>query len=299
MLKECLDGLAIKPDGIYVDLTFGGGGHSRAIVDQLETGKLVSFDQDADAKANAAEFPSDKFILVEANFRHLKRYLRLNGIKQVDGILADLGISSYQIDTAERGFSIRYDAALDMRMNQSQELSAKTIVNEYSEEDLANVLWKYGELRNSRSVARAIVGARSVDGLQTTGELVKVVERFGRKNKEMQFLAQVFQALRIEVNQEMEALTEMLEQSLEVLKPEGRLVVMSYHSLEDRPVKNFMKSGNFKGEIEKDFYGNQLTPFKLITRKTVTAQPEEIANNPRARSAKLRVAEKKNDQNNK
>ena len=207
--------------------------------------------------------------------------------------MADLGISSYQIDTAERGFAIRFEAELDMRMNQAQEMSAKTLLNEYDEEAIANVLWKYGELRNSRPIARAIVQYRVNNALNTTGDLVKIVSKFSQRNKEMQFLAKVFQALRIEVNDEMGALNDMLEQSLDVLKPGGRLVVMSYHSLEDRPVKNFIKSGNFKGEIEKDFYGNQLTPFKMITRRAVVAQSEEVANNPRARSAKLRVAEKK------
>jgi 16S rRNA (cytosine1402-N4)-methyltransferase len=293
MLQECLDGLAIKPDGIYVDVTFGGGGHSKAILEKLDTGKLIAFDQDIDAKANAEVLKSDNFILAESNFRHLKRYLRLHQIEKVDGILADLGISSHQIDTAERGFSIRYDAELDMRMNQSQELSAKEIVNEYDEEKLANVLWKYGELRNSRHIAKAIMQARVGEKIKTTGELINVIKRYAKRGKENTFYAQVFQALRMEANDEMGALYEMLEEGLEVLKEDGRFVVMSYHSLEDRPVKNFFRSGNFEGKVEKDFYGNPQTPFKQITRKPIIANQEELAINPRARSAKLRIVEKK------
>ncbi len=292
MLEECLEGLAIKPDGIYVDVTFGGGGHSKAILEKLETGKLIAFDQDVDAKANAEMLKSDNFILAESNFRHLKRYLRLHKIEKVDGIFADLGISSHQIDTAERGFSIRYDADLDMRMNQSQELSAKEIVNDYDEEKLANVLWKYGELRNSRHIAKAIMQARVAGKIQTTGELINVIKRYAKRGKENTFYAQVFQALRMETNDEMGALYEMLEQGLEVLKEDGRFVVMSYHSLEDRPVKNFFRSGNFEGKVEKDFYGNPQTPFKQITRKPIIANQEELAINPRARSAKLRIVEK-------
>jgi 16S rRNA (cytosine1402-N4)-methyltransferase len=293
MLQECLDGLAIKPDGIYVDVTFGGGGHSKAILEKLDTGKLIAFDQDIDAKANAEVLKSDNFILAESNFRHLKRYLRLHNIEKVDGILADLGISSHQIDTAERGFSIRYDADLDMRMNQSQELGAKEIVNDYGEEKLANVLWKYGELRNSRHLAKAIMQERVAGKIQTTGELINVIKRYAKRGKENTFYAQVFQALRMETNDEMGALYEMLEQGLEVLNEDGRFVVMAYHSLEDRPVKNFFRSGNFEGKVEKDFYGNPQTPFKQITRKPTIADQEELAINPRARSAKLRIVEKK------
>ncbi|MFT5913735.1 MAG: 16S rRNA (cytosine1402-N4)-methyltransferase [Flammeovirgaceae bacterium] len=293
MLQECLDGLAIKPDGIYVDVTFGGGGHSKAILEKLDTGKLIAFDQDIDAKANAEVLKSDNFILAESNFRHLKRYLRLHNIEKVDGILADLGISSHQIDTAERGFSIRYDADLDMRMNQSQELGAKEIVNDYDEEKLANVLWKYGELRNSRHLAKAIMQERVAGKIQTTGELINVIKRYAKRGKENTFYAQVFQALRMETNDEMGALYEMLEQGLEVLNEDGRFVVMAYHSLEDRPVKNFFRSGNFEGKVEKDFYGNPQTPFKQITRKPTIADQEELAINPRARSAKLRIVEKK------
>jgi 16S rRNA (cytosine1402-N4)-methyltransferase len=223
----------------------------------------------------------------------LKRYLRLHNIEKVDGILADLGISSHQIDTAERGFSIRYDADLDMRMNQSQELGAKEIVNDYDEEKLANVLWKYGELRNSRHLAKAIMQERVAGKIQTTGELINVIKRYAKRGKENTFYAQVFQALRMETNDEMGALYEMLEQGLEVLNEDGRFVVMAYHSLEDRPVKNFFRSGNFEGKVEKDFYGNPQTPFKQITRKPTIADQEELAINPRARSAKLRIVEKK------
>jgi len=290
MLEECLEGLSIKPDGIYVDVTFGGGGHSSAIASRLESGMVYGFDQDEEAVANAAHLPADRFKLIEANFKYLKRYLRLEGVKKVDGILADLGVSSHQIDTAERGFSIRKEGGLDMRMNADQELSAQKLLAEYSEEGLAKVLWQYGELRNSRSIARALVQARAGEGLSTTMQLVKVLEGFAPKRKEQQFYAKVFQAIRMEVNDEMGALKELLEQSSEVLKIGGRLVVMSYHSLEDRPVKNFMRTGNIEGEVEKDFYGNFLTPFKLVTRKPITAGDDELARNNRARSAKLRVA---------
>ncbi len=290
MLEECLEGLSMKPDGIYVDVTFGGGGHSTAMVERVDSGKVYGFDQDEEAIANAAHLPADKFKLIEANFRHLKRYLRLEGVRKVDGILADLGVSSHQIDTADRGFSIRKEGELDMRMDAGQELTAKKLLAEYSEEGIAKVLWQYGELRNSRAIARALVQARVGEGLTTTGQLVKVLEGFAPRHKEQQFYARVFQGIRMEVNDEMGALRELLEQSAEVLKEGGRLVVMSYHSLEDRPVKNFMRTGNIEGEVEKDFYGNLLTPFELVTRKPITASEEELARNNRARSAKLRVA---------
>lgn len=294
MLGECLDGLAIEPNRAFVDVTFGGGGHSKEILTHLgDGGKLYAFDQDEDAIKNAEGLDADKFKLIESNFRNMKRFLRLNGVTEVDGVLADLGVSSHQIDTADRGFSLRKDGDLDMRMDQGQKLSAKVVVNEYEEKKLADVLWLYGELRNSRKLAREIVSQRKVgEGIQRTGELVKLLEPFAPRGRENQFHARVFQALRIEVNDEMGALKEMLEQSMEVLKLGGRLVVMSYHSLEDRLVKNFMRSGNFEGKVEKDFYGNPLVPFKLINRKPIVASAEEVAHNPRARSAKLRVAEK-------
>jgi len=293
MLAECLEGLAIEPHKTFVDVTFGGGGHSKVILAQLESGKLYAFDQDEDAVKNAADLDANKFQLIEANFRHLKRYLRLNGLNQVDGILADLGISSHQIDTAERGFSLRKEGDLDMRMDQSQKLSAKEVINEYEEKQLADVFWLYGELKNSRKLAREIYSKRrGNDGIQTTTQLVDLLLPFAQRGRENQFLARVFQALRIEVNDEMGALKDFLEQSVQVLAEGGRLVVMSYHSLEDRLVKNFMRSGNLEGKIEKDFYGNPLVPFKLINRKPLVASEEEIANNSRARSAKLRVAEK-------
>ena len=293
MLEECMDGLAIQEEGIQVDVTFGGGGHSKEILNRLPKGHLYAFDQDADAVKNAVGLDSNHFTLIESNFRNLKRYLRLHGVKEVDGILADLGVSSHQIDTANRGFSLRMEGDLDMRMDQTQKLSAKVIINEYEENKLADVLWLYGELRNSRKLAREIVTKRKVgNGIQTTTELVKLLDPFAPKRKENQFHARIFQALRIEVNDEMGALRDFLEQSLQVLKVGGRLVVMSYHSLEDRLVKNFMRSGNFEGKVEKDFYGNPLVPFKLINRKPIIASTEEVANNPRARSAKLRVAEK-------
>ena len=293
MLEECMDGLAIQEEGIQVDVTFGGGGHSKEILNRLPKGHLYAFDQDVDAVKNAVGLDSNHFTLIESNFRNLKRYLRLHGVKEVDGILADLGVSSHQIDTANRGFSLRMEGDLDMRMDQTQKLSAKVIINEYEENKLADVLWLYGELRNSRKLAREIVTKRKVgNGIQTTTELVKLLDPFAPKRKENQFHARIFQALRIEVNDEMGALRDFLEQSLQVLKVGGRLVVMSYHSLEDRLVKNFMRSGNFEGKVEKDFYGNPLVPFKLINRKPIIASTEEVANNPRARSAKLRVAEK-------
>lgn len=290
MLNECLDGLNIKPDGVYVDVTFGGGGHTRAIVDRLEGGKVYAFDQDEEAKRNAEGIPEDKFTLIDANFRHMKRYLRLQGVRKVDGILADLGVSSHQIDTAERGFSIRKEAALDMRMGHDHELTAQKILEEYSQEELARVLYEYAELRNSRVIARTLIQSRGSDELTTTGGLVKLLEPFAPPRKENQFYAKVFQALRIEVNDEMGALKEMLEQSVQILKEGGRLVVMSYHSLEDRPVKGFMKTGNLEGEVKKDFYGNLLCPFKLVTRRPIVASAEELSRNSRARSAKLRVA---------
>ncbi len=292
MLSQCIEGLAIKPDGVYVDITFGGGGHSRAIVEQLETGKLYGFDQDEDAKKNAADFDPYKFTFIQANFRHIKKFLRVYGVKKVDGILADLGVSSYQIDTAERGFSTRFDADLDMRMNRKIGPSAKDIVNSYSVPELHKILGMYGEIKNAKTAAHAIDMARSGKQINTVEELKAILEPVAPKFKEFKYFAQVFQALRIEVNEEMKALEEFLFQVPELLNPEGRLVVMSYHSLEDRMVKNYIKSGNLEGRIEKDFFGNMLKPLKGVSRKPITVSEEELKINPRSRSAKLRIAEK-------
>lgn len=293
MLKECLDGLNINPEGVYVDVTFGGGGHSKAILEKLTTGKLYGFDQDDDAKEQSKLIDNKQFAFVEANFRHIKKYLRLHGVRQVDGILADLGISSHQIDTPERGFSTRFDAELDMRMNQNLDVSAKDVVNTYSVEQLHKILGMYGEIQNARTAAQAIYSARMNRSIETINELKAVLQKLAPRGKEHKYFAQVFQALRIEVNEEMAVLEEFLQQVPEILAPNGRLVVMSYHSLEDRLVKNFIRSGKFSGEVEKDFYGNDLKPLEAITRKAIEASAEEVAQNPRARSAKLRIAEKK------
>jgi 16S rRNA (cytosine1402-N4)-methyltransferase len=291
MLSECLEGLKINPDGVFVDVTFGGGGHSRAIFDQLSAkGMLIAFDQDPDAANNVWEAPNFKF--VPANFAFLANHLKLMGIHQVDGILADLGVSSHQFDKEERGFSIRANAVLDMRMNQSGDLSAFQVVNEYPEEQLSRLLYLYGEVKNARKVATAIVRAREIRKLSTTGELMDVITQFAPKFKEHKFFAQVFQAIRIEVNQEIPVLERFLEQTADVLKPGGRLVVMSYHSLEDRLVKNYMKRGSLTGEITKDFFGNVLKPFTEVTRHPIVPKEEEIELNQRARSAKLRIAER-------
>lgn len=291
MLQECLDGLDINPDGIYVDLTFGGGGHAREMFKLLsEKGKLIVFDQDVDAKKNAWSAPN--FHFVASNFSFLKNQLRMLGISKVDGILADLGVSSHQFNEPERGFSIRSDEKLDMRMNQRSGASAYDVVNDYSEEELVTMVGKYGEVKSPRRIAQAICLKRQTAPIATTGQLIAVLEPIAPKFKENKFYAQVFQAIRIEVNDEMNVLERMLEQTSEVLKPGGRLVVMSYHSLEDRLVKNYIKSGSFDGKVEKDFFGNILKPFKGITRKPLVADEEELERNSRARSAKLRVAER-------
>ncbi len=291
LLHESVVGLNIKPDGVYVDVTFGGGGHSKYLLELLgEEGKLFAFDQDADAAKNIWE--DSRLVLIPQNFRYLKSSLRLYGVKEVDGVLADLGVSSHQFDAAERGFSTRFDGELDMRMDQDATRSAKEVLNEYEEEDLKRIFWRYGELKNSGRVAGAICAARSHRPLETIEQLKTAVIDCAPKFKENRFFAQLFQAIRIEVNEEMEVLKEMLEQSVEVLKPKGRLSVISYHSLEDRPVKNFMRYGNFEGKPEKDFYGNLIAPLKPVNRKPIVPQEEEIANNNRARSAKLRIAEK-------
>ena len=293
MLRECMQGLNIKEDGIYIDLTFGGGGHAKAILEELTTGHLYAFDQDEDAKSNAEKINKSSFTFIEANFRYLKRYLKMYGIKEVDGILADLGISSHQIDEAARGFSTRFDADLDMRMDRSGEFTAKALVNTYPAEQLQDVLGRYGEVRNAKTLAQAITAARINREIGTVEDLKQILSRYAPKGKENRYYAQVFQALRIEVNDEMTALEEMLGQAVELLKPGGRLVIMSYHSLEDRPVKNFIAKGKAKGDVEKDFYGNITKPMVAVNRKPITASAEEIKENNRARSAKLRVAEKK------
>ena len=319
MLQECLEGLQIKPDGVYVDVTFGGGGHSQAILQQLQSGHLIAFDQDADAAINADELSKAvakegnkakvageadasaeasakaerSFTFIESNFRNLKRYLRLHGVAEVDGILADLGVSSHQFDEPERGFTTRADGALDMRMDQSASKSAKDIVNEYEEKDLIHILSAYGEVKNARTLAREIVNERIERPIETSEQLKTIALRNAPKGRELKYLAQVFQAIRIEVNDEMEALKEFLTQAGEVLKKEGRLVVMSYHSLEDRLVKNYINKGNFKGADEKDFYGNPIRILDPVNRKPIVPTEAEIKENSRARSAKLRIGRKR------
>jgi len=291
LLTETVDGLNIKPDGIYVDVTFGGGGHSKEIMRRLgPNGKLFAFDQDTDALANAID--DERFQLINENFRFIKRFLRMYGVKEVDGILADLGVSSHQFDVAERGFSTRFDAALDMRMNQSGNLSAYEVINDYEEADLARLFFEYGELKNARGLAAAIVNSRNTEPIKNTEQLKQVLSRFLPAHKSNKILAQIYQAIRIEVNQEMDALKEFLEQSLAILKPGGRLSIISYHSLEDRLVKRFMKNGMFEGEPERDFFGRFEVPFKTIGKHIVPTE-KEIEKNNRARSAKLRIAEKK------
>lgn len=293
LLDACVDGLNIHPEGIYVDVTFGGGGHSKAILSRLgDKGRLFGFDQDPDAKLNAQAIDDKRLTFVDANFRLLQKYLRLYGVRQVDGILGDLGVSSHQFDTPERGFSTRFDAQLDMRMNPRGGLSAREVVNTYSAEELHRIFGMYGELQNAKTAAAAIVAARANQPIETVNDLKQSLQRYAPRGKENKYFAQVFQALRIEVNDEMGALQEFLTQAAEVLKPSGRLVVMSYHSLEDRLVKNFIGKGKFYGEVEKDLFGNDLKPLQSITRKPLEASPEEIAQNSRARSAKLRIAEK-------
>jgi 16S rRNA (cytosine1402-N4)-methyltransferase len=290
LLKETVDGLNIKPDGVYVDVTFGGGGHSREILNRLgENGKLFGFDQDEDAWNNA--FADERFVLIQENFRYIKRFLRVYGIKQVDGILADLGVSSHQFDVPERGFSTRFDADLDMRMSKRNELDAYKVINEYDETNLKRVFFDYGELKSAPALARTIIDAREKKVIKTTDELKMVLNKFLPDQFKNKILAQIYQAIRIEVNQEMDVLKEFLEQSLEILKPQGRLSVISYHSLEDRLVKRFMKNGLFEGEPERDFFGNFSVPFKQIG-KLIIPDDAEIKMNNRARSAKLRIAEK-------
>lgn len=291
LLPQCLEALNIKADGIYVDATFGGGGHSRAIVEHLgPEGHLYGFDQDEDALAGAIDDP--RFTMVYGNFRFLSNFLRFYGAEHVDGILADLGVSFHHFDDAERGFSFRSDAWLDMRMNRHARLSARDIVNNYDEERLANILYLYGEVQKSRQIARAIVKARSAAPVDTISQLLEVVAPFIDKRKEKKDLACIFQALRIEVNGELDALREFLQQTVKALRPGGRLAIITYHSLEDRLVKNFMRSGNFEGKVEKDIFGRADLPLKLLSSKPIVADEAEVKANPRSRSAKLRVAER-------
>ena len=291
LLEECLNGLNIKPDGTYVDVTFGGGGHSRAIVQRLSPlGHLYGMDQDIDAWRNRIDDPRFTFVL--SNFAYLTNFMRYYGVDGVDGILADLGVSFHHFDDSQRGFSFRFDGQLDMRMNRSASLDARQIVATYTEEQLAQVLYLYGELKQSRQLARAIVRARAERAIDTTLQLIEVIRPFIRPNQEKKELAQVFQALRIEVNHEIDALKHLLQSSLDVLRPGGRLVVITYHSLEDRLVKNFMRSGNIEGQVVKDFYGRVLSPLRPVNNKVITPSDDEVERNPRSRSAKLRIAQK-------
>jgi 16S rRNA (cytosine1402-N4)-methyltransferase len=291
LLKETVDGLNIKPDGVYVDVTFGGGGHSREIMSRLgPNGKLFGFDQDEDALANVID--DERFVLIPENFRFIKRYLRFHGVKEVDGILADLGVSSHQFDVAERGFSTRFNSGLDMRMSKKTDLNAYKVVNEYEEAELKRVLFDYGELKNAGAMAHVLFTARVEGAIKDSEQLKEVLARFLPGHKSNKILAQIYQAIRIEVNQEIDVLREFLVQTLEILKPGGRLSVIAYHSLEDRLVKRYMRNGMFEGEPERDFFGNFEVPFKII-EKLIVPSEEEIKINNRARSAKLRVAEKK------
>ena len=290
LLKESIAGLNLRPEGIYVDVTFGGGGHSRAILDQLTTGRLVAFDQDTDAAANA--FGDERFTLLNQNFRYLKNNLRYLGITAIDGLIADLGVSFHQFDQQERGFSFRSDAALDMRMNRQAPVKASDILRTYDEEKLADVFYLYGELTTSRRLASAIVKARAAKPVVTVSDLAEALRGLVPPREENKFWARLFQSLRIEVNGELDALKEMLLQALQVMKPGARMAVITYHSLEDRLVKNFFRTGSFEGESEKDFYGNVSAPLKAVNRKVIVPSEDEIMSNSRARSARLRVAEK-------
>ena len=292
MLSECIDALNIKPEGIYVDVTFGGGGHSLKILEQLREGRLIAFDQDEDAKKQADNIQSRSFTFCQENFRYMKQYLKLNGVTKVDGVLADLGISSHQIDSPERGFSTRFDGPLDMRMDKKSTMTAAKILNEYPQDKLHKILGMYGEVKNAKTVARAIDQHRVVKKFESSNDLIDMLKPLATRGKEFKYYAQVFQALRIEVNQELVALEDFLMQCAEIMNKDGRLVVMSYHSLEDRMVKNYINTGKVYGELEKDFYGNPIRPFKAINRKPLEASEEEVKENNRARSAKLRIAEK-------
>ena len=293
LLNECIDGLDIKSDGTYVDATFGGGGHSREIIKKIETGRLFGVDQDEDARVNAEGFEDRIFTFIDSNFRHLSKFLRLEGIEKIDGLLVDLGVSSHQIDEPERGFSTRFDAILDMRMNKNQGLTAEKIINTYPREDLQKVLGKYGEIRNARTLAENIIRARIEAPVRTTGELISILKRFVPAKRQNKYYAQVFQALRIEVNDELGALQDLLRQSADLIKSGGRLVTIAYHSLEDRLIKNYINTGNFEGREVKDIYGYSIRPFRAMTRKPIVAPEQEVLKNNRARSARLRIAEKR------
>jgi len=290
LLRESIDGLEIKPNGVYVDLTFGGGGHSTEILKHLSKGKLFAFDQDEEALANAID--DKRFTLIRGNFRFFRNFLRYHGIREVDGILADLGVSSHHFDSPERGFSFRFEGPLDMRMNQKSRKSAKHVVNEYAADDLARVFTLYGELQNAKRLANAICQSRSGKQIETVEQLYELLKPMFPFNQQNKMLAQVFQAIRIEVNQEMFVLEQMLINATKCLKKDGRLVIIAYHSLEDRLVKNYMRSGNFEGDVEKDFYGNVSSPYELVNRKVIVPSDEEIKINSRARSAKLRIGKK-------
>ena len=293
MLHECIDGLRIDPAGTYVDVTFGGGGHSKAILAKLgPEGRLFSFDQDPDAWEQAEKIEDERLTLITANFRYLEKYLRLHRVKQVDGILADFGVSSFQLDAPERGFSIRFDGPLDMRMGPSASMTAAELLNGYSATELQRILGMYGEVKNARTLAQAIIQARTRKPLETTQEFKEILNKLAPKHREFKYFAQVFQAIRIEVNQELAVIEEFLAQAPAVLKPEGRLVIMSFHSLEDRLVKNFIKAGNVEGKEDKDLFGVVHRPLESVIRKPITASEEELKLNPRSRSAKLRIASK-------
>ena len=293
MLPECIDGLHIDPAGTYVDVTFGGGGHSKAILDKLgPDGRLFSFDQDPDAWEQAEKIDDDRLTLITANFRYIEKYLRLHRVKEVDGILADFGVSSFQLDAPERGFSIRFDGPLDMRMGPSASMTAAELLNSYSAEELQRILGMYGEVKNARTLAQAIIQARTRKALETTQEFKEILNKLAPKHREFKYFAQVFQAIRIEVNQELAVIEEFLAQAPAILKPKGRLVIMSFHSLEDRLVKNFIKAGNVQGKEDKDLFGVVHRPLESVIRKPITASEEELKLNPRSRSAKLRIASK-------
>ena len=288
LLRESIEGLNIVPGGTYIDLTFGGGGHAKAILEKLGNGRLIAFDQDSDAVNNKID--DERLTLVEHNFRYLKNFLKYYEAIPADGILADLGVSSHQFDQAERGFSMRFSDMLDMRMNRKQSKTATVVLNDYPADDLARIFKNYGELQHARALSRAIDNYRKTNKISTFADLEKAIGQFARRGKENQFFAQVMQALRIEINEELDALKEMLEQTTQVLKEDGRLVVISYHSLEDRLVKNFIRSGNFEGQLQKDFFGNIIRPFGEITKKPLTPSKQELIDNKRSRSAKLRIA---------
>ncbi len=292
MLRECIEALAVNPEGIYVDATFGGGGHSIVILEKIKGGKLIAFDQDEDAKKQAENIQHRSFTFYQANFRYMKKYLKMNGVTKVHGILADLGISSHQIDSPERGFSTRYDGPLDMRMDKKGMLSATEVLNEYPEVKLHKIFGMYGEVKNAKTLSALITRQRKTRKFSRINDLIEILKPMAPRGKEFKYYAQVFQALRIEVNQELEALESFLLQCSEVMEKGGRLVVMAYHSLEDRMVKNYMNTGKVQGGLEKDFFGNPLKPFQAITRKPIEASEEELEDNNRARSARLRIAEK-------